>query len=229
MTGSSMARRAWVTPDGVFVAVERPEFDDIAVFNVSYRSPGYTVGRTELPNHAGYRESATEWEPFVSGRDARWLLAELQHQLESERLAHAITKARLEEADTEIVRLRHEVEFEASAVDTAMGPPTGHDPVDHDRCRCGEAMHTTRDWFDHWRRFVLCACVPVEEAEALAATGKFDPIRCSVHPTGSGFCCSEPRPVRDAGEPDEHVIECGTCGADMDEDMLNRWRAQVGA
>lgn len=200
-----------------------------------------------------------------------WLLAEARHRLVSERLAHAITTARLDEADQRLAaqpktdcgdtgthpghgfaepgesiaklwcsgvlhqppavdveagRLRREVEFEAHALDMADRPPTGHRPVDSDRCQCGETMHTVRDWFDHWRLFLVCACPIPKEADALAATGRFEPIRCSVHPAGPGFCCAEPRPIRDAGEPNEHVIECGNCGADMDEDMLDRWRAQ---
>lgn len=40
----------------------------------------------------------------------------------------------------------------------------------------------------------------------------------------AGFCCDEPRPTVDAGEPDENVTTCGNCGEDMDEDMLDRLR-----
>lgn len=40
----------------------------------------------------------------------------------------------------------------------------------------------------------------------------------------AGFCCREPLPTVDAGEPDENVTTCGNCGEDMDGDMLDRLR-----
>lgn len=43
-------------------------------------------------------------------------------------------------------------------------------------------------------------------------------------PNEAGLCCRTPRPIRDAGEPDENVTECYACGSDMDADMLERLR-----
>jgi hypothetical protein len=37
------------------------------------------------------------------------------------------------------------------------------------------------------------------------------------------FCCADPEPMGDAGEPDENVICCANCGDDMDDDMIYRW------
>lgn len=156
-----------------------------------------------LPPHAAEasRVYARVLIPLV--QDARWLLAEAQHQLEMERLTHAITAQRLNGADDEVVLLRRVAEFEAFGVNYPdIECAIFADPV--------------------------CACVPADEAAALAATGKFQPILCWVHPSRSGFCCDKPRPVRDPGEPDEHVIECGNCGANMDDDMLYRWRIRGG-
>lgn len=35
------------------------------------------------------------------------------------------------------------------------------------------------------------------------------------------ICCDNPRPFGDPGEPDEFVKQCGSCGEDMDEEMLD--------
>jgi hypothetical protein len=45
----------------------------------------------------------------------------------------------------------------------------------------------------------------------------------------SRFCCDNPEPGGDPGEPDENVVCCVNCGEDMDDDMIYRWSTQRDA
>lgn len=92
----------------------------------------------------------------------------------------------LAEKDTEIGRLRREVEFEAKAepwrADSIVAAE-GHGYVNGGcRCECGFPTLTLRTYARHVASLLgACACVTDEQANQLANAG-FSRPKCAVHP-----------------------------------------------